>query len=466
MSSKRSTTAARWSRYMLAGALLAVLVASGISAQLFATSETPHGSSMEDAHRTLYAHGDRLRPLVEETGGAQALNIYGPGGQIIAQATRDDQSSEAVRYPLADHLGSTRVALDADGNVVARFEYGPHGETAAASGVAAPELRYRYTGHPWDAAQGVYETPARTYDPTTGRFLSVDPQRQDASPYVYAGNNPVGFLDPTGGGGVPYIMRSGFWDSTDLRHVAGLDESSVLNHLDYLSALSTALGRAKGQRTKDAADVFGSDPSSRPAALYDTAGFLGAYSKREYQYGERLYWFIGNDKDIMVPTHFRESVDAIRAHPLGNKMFARDIVLVDFTESGSPSVGSAADFLRSQGFRYSRIKASQHGPTYARVDDVVYKLKSDHEALRTHVDDSLLRTHVDDNRRVFESTIADHPWIVGETSETRSLPRDQLTPLGDPPHGVPLPQHELTPLGDPPYRIPLPLPPEPMDTSD
>ncbi len=155
---------------------------------------------------TLYAHGDRLRPLVEATAGAQTLNIYGPGGQIIAQATRDDQGSEAVRHLLADHLGSTRAALDADGNAVARFEYSPYGETAKASGASAPEVRYRYTGHPYDEAQRVYETPARGYDPTTGRFLSLDPRRQDASPYVYAGNNPAGLVDPTGGGRTPFFV--------------------------------------------------------------------------------------------------------------------------------------------------------------------------------------------------------------------------------------------------------------------
>ena len=33
--------------------------------------------------KTLYAHGDRLRPLVEETGDVQTLNIYGPGGQLL-----------------------------------------------------------------------------------------------------------------------------------------------------------------------------------------------------------------------------------------------------------------------------------------------------------------------------------------------------------------------------------------------
>ena len=83
---------------------------------------------------------------------------------------RDGSGSQEVRHLLADHLGSTRAALDADGSAVADFEYGPHGETMAA-GTAATKVRYRYTGHPWDAAQGLYQTPARGYDPATGRFL-------------------------------------------------------------------------------------------------------------------------------------------------------------------------------------------------------------------------------------------------------------------------------------------------------
>ena len=217
MSRKRSTGAARkhtrpavrWGRHLLAGVLLAVLVASGISAQLFATSDTPHGSSIEDADSTLYAHGDRLRPLVEATAGAQTLNMYGPGGQIIAQVARDDQGNEGVRYLLTDHLGSTRGVVDADGNAVARYEYAPHGETTIA-GTAAAELPYRYTGHLYDEAQGLYQTPARGYDPTTGRFLSVDPARQSTSPYSYTGNNPVTKVDPDGSAPLYFYLYSGY----------------------------------------------------------------------------------------------------------------------------------------------------------------------------------------------------------------------------------------------------------------
>ena len=232
---KRIKPASRWGGHLLLCLLIvALLGAAGAAAQMLAAPSPPDSAVASTAPtaanvagasnavgassstRTLYVYGDQLRPLVEETNGVQTLNIYGPGGQIIAQVVPDGQGGQEVRYLLADHLGSTRVVLDADGNVVARFEYGPHGETTA-TGTAAAEVRYRYTGHPWDEAQGVYETPGRGYDPTTGRFLSVDPQRSDASPYAYAGNNPMGFLDPTGDIRHPFFVVTEDMASTE-RH--------------------------------------------------------------------------------------------------------------------------------------------------------------------------------------------------------------------------------------------------------
>jgi len=39
---------------------------------------------------------------------------------------------------------------------------------------------------------------ARYYSPATGRFLTVDPALQYPSPYIYAGNNPLKFVDRDG----------------------------------------------------------------------------------------------------------------------------------------------------------------------------------------------------------------------------------------------------------------------------
>ncbi len=367
--SRKRTQPPRWGRYILAGALLAVLVASGISAQLFATSDTPHGSSLEDADPTLYAHGDRLRPLVEDTDGAQTLNIYGPGGRIIAQVARDGLGgSQKAPHLLADHLGSTRAILDADDNVVARFEYGPHGETAAVEGAAAAEARYRYTGHPYDEAQGVYQTPARGYDPATGRFLSVDPQRQDASPYVYAGNNPVGFVDPTGGVKVPFFTRSGFWNDRENFASAGLTKRQVWSRLGFLRDISAKLGRHREQRIQDATRAFGSDPYSLPDSVSEPSRFLGGRNlDRGYQLDNRLYWLVGDDKNIELPAHFQEAVENIRRASRGHFArsdyaspdFAENITLVDFTKKpGSNAVDKVERYLNDKGFKPSRLKAS------------------------------------------------------------------------------------------------------------
>ena len=285
------------------------------------------GAGASSSVRTLYVYGDQLRPMVEETDGVQMLNIYGPGGQIIAQVVRDGQGGEEVRYLLADHLGSTRVVLDGDGNVVARFEYGPHGETTTA-GTAAAEVRYRYTGHPYDEAQGVYETPARGYDPTLGRFLSVDPQRQDASPYVYAGNNPVGFLDITGGAPRPFVVRSGRKSAKDNNYTT--------------KTLAESLGGYESGLLQDATAVFGqpnqpkgggkSQARTRPMRV-----LYGSDGGEELLYNDKMYWIIGDEEGTpKVPGDLKGGLEKLRKW---QEDFARSIVLIDISSTGEAHLG-------------------------------------------------------------------------------------------------------------------------------
>ncbi|HEY4581907.1 MAG TPA: RHS repeat-associated core domain-containing protein [Lysobacter sp.] len=61
-----------------------------------------------------------------------------------------------------------------------------------------------YTGHVMDAATGLTYMQQRYYDPSIGRFLSVDPVTADGNTgdnfnrYWYANNNPYKFTDPDG----------------------------------------------------------------------------------------------------------------------------------------------------------------------------------------------------------------------------------------------------------------------------
>jgi RHS repeat-associated protein len=87
---------------------------------------------------------------------------------------------------------------------------------------------YTFTGREWDKEIGLYYYRARYYDAEVGRFISFDPilhpangqstyyscgqvqnifipsfwslkeNPQNLNPYVYVGNNPVNYTDPTG----------------------------------------------------------------------------------------------------------------------------------------------------------------------------------------------------------------------------------------------------------------------------
>lgn len=98
-----------------------------------------------------------------------------------------------------DHLGSTRVVTDKQGNKVAEFSYYPYGslfnETMKQSNHETIERRY--TSQIYDQASDLYFYNARYYNPNIGAFISADPV-QGPNRYAYVGSNPVNLTDPSG----------------------------------------------------------------------------------------------------------------------------------------------------------------------------------------------------------------------------------------------------------------------------
>jgi RHS repeat-associated protein len=82
------------------------------------------------------------------------------------------------------------------------WDYYPFGlEMPGRSIPTGTTARERFTGHERDEEVGLDYMKARRYAPEFGRFLSVDPmadQYPGISPYSYALNNPLIFVDPTG----------------------------------------------------------------------------------------------------------------------------------------------------------------------------------------------------------------------------------------------------------------------------
>ncbi len=108
-------------------------------------------------------------------------------------------------YYIKDHLGDVRMIMDENGNPQVWNNYYPFGEEMPGLNTvnSGPDDRYGFTSKELDAETGLYHLGARTYDPWSGRFLSVDPLASDStlapwSPYQYSFDNPVRFKDPTG----------------------------------------------------------------------------------------------------------------------------------------------------------------------------------------------------------------------------------------------------------------------------
>jgi len=153
--------------------------------------KTARDSSGRQTTAKLYVHGLNDYPLLEKSE-ETVQYIYGIDGLLAL--VKDGK----VYTVLKDHLGSTRVVVNEAGTVIAAFDYLPFGDLQGTAYGNPEIISYRYTGQEFDPELGLYNYRARFYDPRLGRFYAMDPAGQFASPYLYGGNNPITYIDPTG----------------------------------------------------------------------------------------------------------------------------------------------------------------------------------------------------------------------------------------------------------------------------
>jgi insecticidal toxin complex protein TccC len=107
----------------------------------------------------------------------------------------------ALRYHLTDHLGSSAVELDGQGNVQSREAYYPFGGTAWEdhSDQSGAWKTIRYSGKERDAT-GLYYYGYRYFAPWLSRWINPDPAGavDGLNLYGFVGNSPVGRVDRDG----------------------------------------------------------------------------------------------------------------------------------------------------------------------------------------------------------------------------------------------------------------------------
>ena len=255
------------------------------------------------------AYGLHIRPLVDNQA---RINIYGPGGERIAQV-----NGEATDVYVTDHLSSTRLLLGPSRAI--SHEYDPYGET-----ITDPAGTISFTGHPYDAQQGIYITPGRGYDSSLGRFLSPDSLRQGTSPYTYAGQDPVTNLDPKGNIYVPFYIRSGFTTQKSSRNYRSPLAQSIRQAITHDGALLISPDTSFFQFDKGKTHGSRFQNRGRQSIKYEN------YSESGEQHGDTVYWLVGDQQDVKKPLDVEEVFSEWRSMRPG---IAINIIVIDATGS-------------------------------------------------------------------------------------------------------------------------------------
>lgn len=147
------------------------------------------------------------------TSGVDLQFIFQPEGYVEP----DGVGGYKYVYQFKDHLGNIRLSYsDSNGNgsvnsseILEENNYYPFGlkhkgyNNDVSASVNSVASKYMFGGKEYQDELGLgwYDITARNYDPALGRWMNLDPLAElmrRHSPYNYAFNNPLRFIDPDG----------------------------------------------------------------------------------------------------------------------------------------------------------------------------------------------------------------------------------------------------------------------------
>jgi len=130
---------------------------------------------------TLTDNGARQRVKKTVTQGAATQTVdyvYGLDCEVAAEWESAPTGAGVRQYLLADHLGSTRVRVDVNGDALQRMDYEPFGTEVQRTGVSGygggNEVTRKFTGKERDAETGLDFIEARYFSGAQGRFTIPD----------------------------------------------------------------------------------------------------------------------------------------------------------------------------------------------------------------------------------------------------------------------------------------------------
>jgi RHS repeat-associated protein len=143
----------------------------------------------------------RYLQVMDEVSGGSVEVRYTFGNMLVSQ-TRNPSASPVTSFYGYDAHRNIAFLTDATGTVTDTYDYDAWGNVVAAT-VSTPNTRL-YEGQEFDPDIGLINLRARQYNPSTGRFLTIDPlmgrllKPTSLNRYLSADADPENLWDPNG----------------------------------------------------------------------------------------------------------------------------------------------------------------------------------------------------------------------------------------------------------------------------
>lgn len=208
------------------------------------------------AKAVVYVDGAAVYEQYDETAPMQLayVNLTSPAGGVEGRTSFDPLGTgiSGNYHYIKDHLGSTRLVVNEEQQVVEATSYLAYGTMVQPDGApvtGADEAREKFTGKEFDregtvnGAPGIqaYHFGARMYDPEVAIWLATDPENFDWNVYAYCSLNPINRVDPLGL--VPVLIPGGGTGGIDLLILDPIVISLKSSILGAVAQLATGVAR-------------------------------------------------------------------------------------------------------------------------------------------------------------------------------------------------------------------------------
>ena len=138
-----------------------------------------------------------INQAVSQTSELTQIESNSPISYIYSGSRLAKIQDNNIVYYHSDNIGSTSLQTDNLGNIKSKSDYLPFGKGLSFS--SQGNEKYKFTGKEYDPESSLNYFNARYYNPSNGKFISVDDIfKPTEGGYQYVDNNPLILTDPSG----------------------------------------------------------------------------------------------------------------------------------------------------------------------------------------------------------------------------------------------------------------------------